>query len=90
MRIRLNYISEAVNTMTDKNENIKVYLDYLDKEMTIMGVLSTFCVFALGFSADKLLFQDTKILGAVNLWNSSYIYCLLGLFCFSDCSTFLL
>jgi hypothetical protein len=38
--------------MADKDSNI--YLDYLDKEMTIMGVLSTFCVLVAGGALDRV------------------------------------
>jgi hypothetical protein len=32
----------------NRSDIAKSYADYLDKEMTIMGILSTFCVIALG------------------------------------------
>jgi hypothetical protein len=35
-------------------EPTKSYLDYLDKEMTIMGILSTFCVAAASLIIDRL------------------------------------
>jgi len=35
-----------------QGNDAKLYLDYLDKEMTIMGVLSTFCVAVVGSKAE--------------------------------------
>jgi hypothetical protein len=34
--------------------NPKEYLDYLDKEMSIMGILSTFCVAAVALALDRI------------------------------------
>src|SRR5438034_7757175 len=36
-------------------ENVRLYLDYLEKEMTIMGVLSAFCVAALSLALNQVL-----------------------------------
>jgi len=36
-------------------EGAKLYLDYLDKEMNIMGILSAFCVATVGFSLKEVL-----------------------------------
>lgn len=36
-------------------EKVKPYLDYLDKEMTIMGILSAFCVGTAGLVAKEVL-----------------------------------
>ena len=33
----------------------KAYLDYLDKEMAIMGILSTFCVLTIGLTLNAAL-----------------------------------
>lgn len=40
--------------MPEPDDPIKVYLDYLDKEMTIMGILSTFCVAAAALVIDRV------------------------------------
>jgi hypothetical protein len=40
--------------MADAQDGIKQYLDYLDKEMTIMGILSTFCVAAAALVVDRI------------------------------------
>jgi hypothetical protein len=45
-------------TASPKEDNLKTYLDYLDKEMTIMGILSSFCMLTMGFVAEKLFFPD--------------------------------
>jgi hypothetical protein len=36
-------------------EKTKIYLEYLDKEMTIMGLLSTFALVALGATLNGVL-----------------------------------
>jgi hypothetical protein len=36
-------------------DDVKPYLDYLDKEMTIMGILSAFCVGAAALVAREVL-----------------------------------
>jgi len=36
------------------NEDLKIYLEYLEKEMTIMGILSTFCVGAVALVVNKV------------------------------------
>lgn len=59
------------------NENIKGYVDYLDKEMTIMGILSTFCIVSLGFVAEKLIFPDKDSNTA--FWENVTFLCFLGL-----------
>jgi hypothetical protein len=40
--------------MTESVEGTKAYLEYLDKEMTIMGILSTFCVAAAALVIDRV------------------------------------
>jgi hypothetical protein len=40
---------------TYSREDLKLYLDYLEKEMTIMGVLSAFCALAPGLTIKELL-----------------------------------
>jgi hypothetical protein len=61
----------------DKADNLKFYLDYLDKEMTIMGILSTFCILTLGFVSGKLLFPDKK--PDYDFWHSSTLLCFFAL-----------
>jgi hypothetical protein len=61
----------------DKPDNLKIYLDYLDKEMTIMGILSTFCILTLGFVTGKLIFPDKK--PDYDFWHSSTLLCFIGL-----------
>jgi hypothetical protein len=58
-------------------DNVKVYLDYLDKEMTIMGILSTFSIVTLGFLAGKIVFTDAQP-GKYNFWGNSFLFCFLG------------
>jgi multisubunit Na+/H+ antiporter MnhB subunit len=60
-----------------KEDNLKTYLDYLDKEMTIMGILSTFCILTMGFVAEKLFFPDKE--SAYKFWQTVNILCMLGL-----------
>jgi hypothetical protein len=40
--------------MTETFDGTKAYLEYLDKEMTIMGILSTFCVAAATLLIDRV------------------------------------
>jgi hypothetical protein len=40
--------------MTEPLDGTKAYLEYLDKEMTIMGILSTFCVAAAALLIDRV------------------------------------
>ena len=40
--------------MSGPGEATKAYLEYLDKEMTIMGILSTFCVAAAALVVDRV------------------------------------
>jgi hypothetical protein len=59
------------------NDNLKFYLEYLDKEMTIMGILSTFCVLTLGFVAQRLFSAETNPL--YKFWEKATILCVFGL-----------
>ncbi len=58
-------------------DNVKIYLDYLDKEMTIMGILSTFSIVTLGFLAGKIIFNDA-LPPKYNFWENSFLFCFLG------------
>ena len=60
-----------------QSENIKLYLDYLDKEMTIMGVLSTFCIAVPLFVLERLTSPKDGFLA--NLWSSGSRYFWFGL-----------
>jgi hypothetical protein len=42
------------SAMPEPTEGTKAYLEYLDKEMTIMGILSTFCVAAAALVIDRV------------------------------------
>jgi hypothetical protein len=58
------------------DDKTKLYLEYLDKEMTIMGILSTFAVAAVSFVLNKFLsVEDNKQILLLDVWThgSSYI-----------------
>lgn len=58
-------------------ERTKYYLDYLDKEMTIMGLLSTFCVIVVGAVLNCAL----GAAGSSNwqqVWENGAAYLMLG------------
>jgi hypothetical protein len=46
--------------MGDSQGDPKQYLEYLDKEMTIMGILSTFCVAAASLVVDRVCSADKE------------------------------
>lgn len=52
-------------TMANESNN---YLQYLDKEMTIMGILSTFCVAAIALVLDRV--------GSAEPQKQTFFYCL--------------
>jgi hypothetical protein len=54
----------------------KIYLEYLDKEMSLMGILSTFCVVALALVLDRVLSADKGQL--MEVWSNGYRYIILG------------
>jgi peptidoglycan biosynthesis protein MviN/MurJ (putative lipid II flippase) len=54
------------------NDQLKIYLDYLDKEITIMGILSTFCMVVQSVVADKLFGSKD---GAVDFLNKAPFLC---------------
>lgn len=54
------------------NENPKLYLDYLEKEMTIMGILSAFCTAVVALVIDRVVSAEKGILS--RLWASSSVY----------------
>ncbi len=55
----------------------KPYMDYLDKEMTIMGVLSAFCVLVAGGVLDRTAgaARDTALF---DLWRTAQTFLLVG------------
>ena len=64
--------------MATSNPHVSVerYLTYLDKEMTIMGILSGFCIAALAASIKALTDKDAAIAGS--LWHGSPLCVVLG------------
>lgn len=60
--------------MPDPTE--KIYLDYLDKEMSIMGILSTFCVAVLALVLDRVVSADKGHL--VDVWAKGYPFIVVG------------
>jgi hypothetical protein len=56
----------------------KPYLDYLDKEMAIMGLLSTFCVLVIGLTVNSSLSAERGELK--NVWPYGHWYLLGGSF----------
>jgi len=63
--------------MINAKERISTYLEYLDKEMTIMGILSTFCIVSLGLGADKIILSDKEQLRIY--WDGTAYLCTFGL-----------
>jgi hypothetical protein len=54
------------------------YLQYLDREMTIMGVLSGFCLAALSFGLDAILSVEKTTQLALMIWDKSWPLVLTG------------
>lgn len=64
--------------MSVTKETDKIYLDYLDKEMTIAGILSTFCIASLLVCINSFILPGKD--GQINIfWKESPWYCGLGL-----------
>ncbi len=68
-------------------DGTKQYLEYLDKEMTIMGILSTFCVAAAALVVDKVgsadkdsIFRTVGQEHALSVFTASASLILSGLF----------
>lgn len=81
LRVDLLYSSGATTRMTDEiiesaEPDPKTYLEYLDKEMTIMSVLSTVSVLAAGGVLNSLLSSDKCI--AREVWAQSHNLILAG------------
>jgi hypothetical protein len=49
-----------LSAMAEIDPGVKIYLDYLDKEMTIMGILSTFGVAAAALILDRVMSNGDK------------------------------
>ncbi len=60
--------------MSENKDGISTYLDYIDKEMTIMGILSSFCIISLGFATDKLVWPDKECQRETRVAPPPYIY----------------
>jgi hypothetical protein len=60
-------LTPDVDRPLDSEADHKVYLEYLDKEMTIMGVLSVFSVAAPAFILDRTFGASPSTMGA-RLW----------------------
>lgn len=58
-------------------ESAKLYLEYLDKEMNIMGILSAFCVATTAFSLKELLEAKDQT-PLMTIWNNGAWYILIG------------
>ena len=64
--------------MSVEKGNEKIYLDYLDKEMTIAGILSTFCIASLLVTINSFILPGKD--SQTNIfWKESPWYCGLGL-----------
>ncbi|GLQ89012.1 hypothetical protein [Dyella flagellata] len=61
--------------VADALDRLKLFLDYLKVEMTIMGLLSAFCVAALGVAA-KVATNEPQAQWFQALWYTSYYYVL--------------
>lgn len=62
---------------TVDRESAKLYLDYLDKEMNIMGILSAFCVTAAAFALKEVLDAQSSTLLA-QVWRNGAWQILIG------------
>jgi hypothetical protein len=60
--------------MSDPTE--KLYLDYLDKEMSIMGILSTFCIAVIALVLDRVVSADKGYL--VDVWEYGHRFIVVG------------
>jgi len=60
------------------NNKIDGYLQYLDREMTIMGILSGFCLAALSFSLDAILSVEKQEQLALQVWQKGWPLVLTG------------
>src|SRR5579872_5574409 len=61
-RCNLPMAMRCLFIMTESKGDPKPYLEYLDKEMTIMGILSTFCVAAASLVVDRVASAEKESL----------------------------
>jgi hypothetical protein len=62
---------------TNSSDKAERYLDYLDKEMSIMGVLSTFCLAVPSLFLERVISADDKSIAhdfLIKLWGNGSIY----------------
>jgi hypothetical protein len=64
--------------MSEPDGGVKAYLEYLDKEMTIMGILSTFCVVAASLVIDRTAGAEKTSYLATMIWAHQMGYVLFG------------
>lgn len=64
------------NELNKQNERAKQYLEYIDKEMTFTGIITTFSIGCLLFMADKLFSKDVTL---PNLKDYTSLYFLIPL-----------
>jgi hypothetical protein len=64
--------------LTQAEERLKLFLEYLHIEMTIMGILSAFCVAAMGLIFSSVITADKGF--APELWKAGSWYILAGTF----------
>jgi hypothetical protein len=55
-------------SMADLDGGVKAYIEYLDKEMTIMGILSTFCVAAAALVVERIAGAEKTSYLATTIW----------------------
>jgi hypothetical protein len=76
--------------MPELTEDTKAYLEYLDKEMTIMGILSTFCVAAGAVTVERAgSALPTTFFGVVAQYHMPAVLCGSALFMASALSFYL-
>jgi len=63
--------------MSDKSKGTDAYLEYLDREMTIMGILSTFSVALAALVIERIASAQTLTVLQM-VWDKSAIYLLVG------------
>jgi hypothetical protein len=60
-------------------DTTKLYLDYLEKEMTITGILSTFCVAVVGLALQKVVSANPEETPYLNdIWKQGWLSLILA------------
>src|SRR5580658_5701707 len=77
-RCRQVYPCAMVFVMSEAIPDCKPYLDYLDKEMTLLGVLSTFCVGFASIVLDRIVINLDKVTFFKTLWEEHITSVLAG------------